>query len=55
MVKKNQQMVFYLEVLKSDSVFLYQVYRLNYQKCFYICETVVRDVLYKKEIETQKL
>ena len=31
-------MVFYLEVLKFDSVFLYQVYCSNHQKCFYICE-----------------
>ena len=27
---------FYLEVWKIDSVFLYQVYLLNYQNCVYI-------------------
>ena len=36
-IKKDQQKVFfYLEVWKIDSVFLYQVYLLNYQNCVYI-------------------
>ena len=36
--KGFQEMIFYLEVWKIDSVFLYQVYLLNYHNCFYICE-----------------
>lgn len=49
-------MVFYLEVLKCGLVFLYQGYHLNYQKCFHIYEMylralIVRNVLYKKEVE----
>ena len=29
---------FYVEVRKSDSVVLYQVYVLKCRNCFYICE-----------------
>ena len=29
---------FYLEVWKIDSVFLYQVYLLNYHNCLFFCE-----------------
>ena len=36
--KKEPTKGFYLEVWKIDSVFLYQVYLLNYHNCFYICE-----------------
>ena len=36
--KKGPTKGFYLEVWKIDSVFLYQVYLLNYHNCFYICE-----------------
>ena len=36
--KKGSTKGFYLEVWKIDSVFLYQVYLLNYHNCFYICE-----------------
>ena len=34
--KKGPRKGFYLEVWKIDSVFLYQVYLLNYDNCFYI-------------------
>ena len=34
--KKWPMKGFYLEVCKIDSVFLYQVYLLNYDNCFYI-------------------
>ena len=37
-IKKGPTKGFYLEVWKIDSVFLYQVYLLNYHNCFYICE-----------------
>ena len=36
--KKGPTKGFYLEVWKIDSVFLYQVYVLDYDNCFYICE-----------------
>ena len=36
--KKGPTKGFYLEAWKIDSVFLYQVYLLNYHNCFYIGE-----------------
>ena len=46
--KKGPTKGFYLEVWKIDSVFLYQVYLLNYHNCFYICEGVYNAVNNKR-------
>ena len=35
LIKKGHRKVFYLTVWKIDSVFLYKIYLLNYQNCFY--------------------
>ena len=35
LIKKGHRKVFYLKVWKIDSVFLYEVYLLNNQNCFY--------------------
>ena len=44
--KKGPTKGFYLEVWKIDSVFLYQVYLLNYHNCFYICEGLYLQALH---------
>ena len=55
--KKGPRKGFYLEVWKIDSVFLYQVYLLNYDNCFYIImwrfvfKGIARDSEIKKKLK----
>ena len=42
---------FYLEFCKMDSVFLYQVYLLNYKNCFYICKGTYLCHLRQRELK----
>ena len=46
--KKRAAKGYYLQVWKIDSVFLYQVYLLNYHNCFYICEGLYHAVNNKR-------
>ena len=46
--KKRAAKGYYLQVWKIDSVFLYQVYLLNYHNCFYICEGLYNAVNNKR-------
>ena len=49
--KKGPTKGFCLEVWKIDSVFLYQVYLLNYDNCFYYVKVCIYGIAHDSEIK----